>query len=124
MEGRRAAESLMQDRCTIRRDGGTVVTDPLTGATTTTPSTVYAGKCKIQQSVSVQTQDIQGRAQVLGFYLHLPMSGASANVVRGDVATIDVCVNDAALVNRTLMVTDLALDSYATARRLAVDEVA
>lgn len=121
--GRTASEQGMVDSCTVT-SGGTITTDDLTGATTVTGgSTVYTGKCKIQQGAGAQRTDAGEVVQVLlGLQVHLPVAG-SENVTRGAVVTITAAVNDTALVNRTFRVRELAFKSFATARRLGVEEI-
>lgn len=121
--GRRAAERLMVDQCTIRRKTGTT-TDPDTGQTTPTTQTIYQGKCKVQQAAVQARQERRGQAELLMVRreLHLPVA-TSVGVRAGDEATIDVCQHDPDLTGRKLLVRDEAAKSMATARRLGVEEV-
>lgn len=121
--GRRAAERLMVDACTIMR-AGTSTTDDLTGEVTDTPSTVYSGRCKVQQAAAMgQRVDAgEGSALLMRREVHLPIVGSEA-VRRGDRITITVAVNDSAAEGRPFIVRDEFTKSYATARRLGVEEV-
>lgn len=121
--GRRAAERLMLDRCTIRRKTG-VTTDPDTGKTTPSYAVVYEGRCKVQQSAAQAREESPGAAELrlVRRELHLPVA-TSGGVRAEDVATMDVCVHDSDLVGRLLVVRDEAAKSLATARRLGVEEV-
>lgn len=121
--GRVAAEALMLDTCTITRPGagkgtwneGTGTYDP------PAPTTVYAGKCKVQtRDVQVATPDVAGReAYVVEWTLHLPVVG-SEGVRQGDAAMITAAAFDAALVGRTVIVQGPHLGTAKTARRLPV----
>jgi hypothetical protein len=124
-DGRRLAESLMLDTCTIRRPGHADTTDDLTGQITRTATTVYSGKCKVQQS----TRGMGHRHDVgeepvllLRLELHLPVVG-SEGLAEGDQVTITTAVHDTDLAGRVFVVHDLEHKSFATARRLMVTEV-
>lgn len=123
LAGRRAAENLMLDTCTIRA-AGPVTTDDLTGTTSSTSAVTYSGKCKIQQATAMgQRVDAgEGSTVLLRLEIHLPVVG-SENVARGQVVTVDSSVNDQSLVGRTFRIHDEAYKSFATARRLGVEEV-
>lgn len=122
-EMRRQAESLMLDSCTITRAGtgqgtwneGTGSYDP------PAPSTVYAGKCKVQtRDVQVANPDVAGReAFVVDWTIHLPVVG-SEDVRQGDLVHIDAAALDAALVGREFTVDGPHLGTAKTARRLPV----
>jgi hypothetical protein len=123
LRGRQAAEALMLDACTVTADGP-VTTDDLTGATSGTPATTYSGKCKVQQSAAMgQRVDVgEGSIVLLRLDVHLPVGG-SESVRRGQLVTITAAANDTSLVGRTFRVHDEAYKSFATARRLGVEEV-
>lgn len=121
--GRAAAEAGMADSCTIRRTTG-VATDDQTGAVVPTQTTVYTGKCRIQQTVAMGRRFEAGEASVVVLHLELqlPVVGSEA-VARGDIVTVDAAVNDASLVGRTFRIRDLHHKSEATARRMTCEEV-
>lgn len=124
LRGRQAAEALMRDACTVTRPGPST-TDDLTGAVTSSPSTQYSGKCKVQQGAGGRRMDVGEVTQVmLGLRVDLPVVG-SQTVAVGDVVTITAVgsTSDPALLNRTFRVKDLLLKSYSTARRLGCEEV-
>jgi hypothetical protein len=52
LRGRLAAEANMVDACTIQRVTGTTTNDT-TGVVTPTYTTIYSGKCRMQQTVPV-----------------------------------------------------------------------
>jgi hypothetical protein len=112
----KAAEG-MADACTITRVTGRS-TNTTTGAVTPTTSTLYTGKCRIQQAqAQAQREDIgEDHLLLLRLEVQLPVVGTEALAV-GDLITITAAVNDADLVGRVLRVHDLAHKSEATARR-------
>jgi hypothetical protein len=119
--GRTAAESLMQDACTITRVTGQTLNDT-TGAWTDTVTTVYTGKCRLQvraQAVAALPQ--AGEREVVAFMaeLQLPMSAVPQV---GDKATITASTHDAALVGRVFRVRELMHKTHLTARRTIVQE--
>jgi hypothetical protein len=123
LRGRAAAERLMLDTCTIQRTAS-LTTDPDTGVVTPTYTTVYTGKCKVQQQSPASAPTVVGEASVFvgQLELHLPMS--VTGVQPDDLATITACPLDADLVGRTFRLRGPAHKSYLTARRYPVVEVA
>lgn len=121
--GRVAAESLMVDACAVTRAGSST-TDDLTGAVTSTPATQYSGKCKVQQSQALGQRVDAGEAStvLLRLEVHLPVTGSQA-VRRGDLVTVTSSVNDPDLVGKVFRIHDDHHKSFATARRLGVEEV-
>jgi hypothetical protein len=123
LRGRRRAEALMLDTCTITRAGTGQGTwneaagqyDPPAGVV------VYQGKCKLQtRDVQVNNPDVAGReAFVVDWTIHLPVVGSEA-VQQGDLAHIDSAALDAALVGRAFTVDGPHLGTAKTARRLPV----
>lgn len=120
--GRAAAEALMTDTCTVTAVTGQT-TDPETGVVTTTTTTVYTGKCKIQQATAMgqrvrvgEISEILSRVQV-----HLPVVGSEA-VRQGHLVTVTASATDVALVGRVYRIHDEAAKTYATARRFGVEE--
>lgn len=122
LRGRAAAEALMVDTCTIRRVAGQV-TDPETGVVTRTYSTVYSGKCKVQQQAGIARPERIAEAEVFvaRLELHIPMSVIA--VASDDLATITASVHDPDLVDREFHVRELAHKTLATARRYSIVEV-
>ena len=119
---RTQAESLMIDECTITRPGDPV-TNPDTGDVTNTPSTVYAGKCKVQsKDSSVATPDA-ARASfvVVSRQVHIPAN--AANVLDDDVVTITASRLNAFTVGKQYRVEGFTPDSFDTAARLPVKEL-
>ncbi len=123
-QGRAEAEALMVDTCTIRRVTGQT-TNSTTGVVTPTVSTVYSGPCKLQESGGLPREaNPSPAAPVLMVYrqLHLPVA-TSTNIRANDLATIDSCVNDAGMVGKVLVVRAERGKSWATARRLDVEQI-
>lgn len=118
--GRRAAERLMVDQCTIRRRTGETTDDD--GNVTPTYSDLYAGRCRIQQHVGQAAQADVGEDYqlLLRLEVHLPMSVVGLEV--GDVIEVTASVHDSDLPGRSFVVRDLAHKSHATARRVGVQE--
>ncbi|HEX2551636.1 MAG TPA: DUF6093 family protein [Nocardioidaceae bacterium] len=122
--GRLAAELGMQDACTITRPDGTGTTDPVTGYPVTNPgSTVYTGRCRVQQHQATADRKDAGEDSLLLLRLEvqLPIDG-SEGLEAGDEITITAAANDADLVGRVFLIHDLAHKSEATARRVQCTE--
>lgn len=112
----------MQDACTIRRRNGGA-TDPVTGYPTQPYTTLYAGKCRVQQQVAIARPREVGEDHVLivRFDLQLPVDGTEGLKVDDEV-TITTAVNDADLTGRGFAILELAHKSEATARRVGIIE--
>ncbi|PZF98257.1 DUF6093 family protein [Micromonospora deserti] len=121
--GRRAAERLMVDTCLIRRVTGTS-TDPDTGQITPTFSTVYSGKCRVQQATANPGDTTTGDAELLMVprVLWLPVA-SSPDVRAGDRVEMTASVYDPDLTGRRFVVRGEFAKSHATARRLGIEEV-
>lgn len=122
---RAEAEGRMVDACTITRGGGEETLDPDTGVyTTPAGSTVYTGKCEIQVTDSLNAQDADAGgeiATVLRLTLKVPVS--VTGVRKDDVATVTASLLDPDLVGRAFRITSGHSKTFATARRLQVEEV-
>jgi hypothetical protein len=123
--GRAAAESLMVDTCTITRTTGESTNED-TGVVTPTTSTVYTGRCRVQQSQlgadSTPSDPGEVYVRLVAFEVQLPMSVEGLRVQ--DVITITASALDPDLVNRSFNVLGLAHKTHATARRIQVQEIA
>jgi hypothetical protein len=122
--GRTAAEAGMADACTIRRASGSGTTDPVTGVPSQTYTTLYSGKCRVQQQVAIaRPHDVgEDRVWLVRFDLQLPMA-TSAGLEVGDRVTITASVADPDLTGRVFMVNELAHKTEATSRRVGIIEV-
>lgn len=120
--GRTAAELGMIDACTIRRVPSEA-TDDFSGVITPTYSTIYTGKCRVQQQAAIARPHEVGEDHVLivRFDLQLPVVGTEGLQVRDEV-TITTSAHDADLVGRVFLVLELAHKSEATARRIGMTE--
>jgi NMD protein affecting ribosome stability and mRNA decay len=122
LRGRKAAEALMLDQCTITRPGE-VVTDPETGDVTNASTEVYAGKCKVQSKDSATATPEAGEHQftVVSRQVHIPAN--AADVRDGDVVTLTASALNAFTVGKQYRVAGFTPDTFDTAFRLPVKEV-
>lgn len=122
--GRRMAESLMVDRCEIRRPPTPGALDPATGTRPLVPgAVVYTGRCKVQTYEAHESTPQSGQHvySVQRYYVHIPTSVSGVAV--DDQITVTASELDPPLVGRTYRVAGLLHKSMATANRLIVDEV-
>ena len=122
LAGRREAESLMVDTCTIARPGEPV-TDPDSGAVTDSATPVYSGRCKVQsKDSSVATPDVAGASfVVVSRQVHIP--AGLADVKNGDVITITASLLNPFGVGKQYRVEGFTPDSHETAARIPVKEL-
>ena len=121
LRGRAAAERNMVDACTITRTTGST-TDPETGATSLTTTTVYTGKCRFQQAAAGASGQNVAEANIyqVAHLVQLPMSVTGVRVE--DVVTATVSI-DPDLVGRRFWVRAVAEGTHKTARRLPIELV-
>ena len=116
------AESLMTDQCAVTRPGDTT-TDPDTGLPTTGTTPVYAGKCKVQTSGSLASEQTEGSAAqnmgavslVWSLYMHFPFD--TDGLRAGDVAEITESANPLLKGRRLRLVSPQSEKTHATACR-------
>jgi len=122
LAGRREAEALMLDECTVTRPGSPV-TDPETGDVTPSSTPVYSGPCKVQQTISQASNPSAGGHQftVQDSRVDFPVSAGPLAV--SDSVTITASALDPQLVGRVFRVDELFHKSFATAQRTRVSEV-
>lgn len=122
LRGRRMAESLMLDTCTIVRLG-TPVTDADGDVTMPAPTQVYSGKAKVQTYEAQESNPEAGGATltVQRYALHIPVGSYVPEI--GHLATIAASALDPNMVGRKYRVVALLHKSLATAYRLGVEEV-
>lgn len=120
--GQAAAEAGMGDACTVQRSSGSDTTNPVTGVGTTTYTTLYTGKCRVQQnSVTGSRHDIgQDSTLTQPFIVSVPTAVTGLKV--GDRVTITSAA-DADLVGRVFLVGAVVHKANLTARRLGVEEI-
>lgn len=119
---REQAESLMLETCTVQRPGAPV-TDPNTGSVTPSLTLIYAGKCKVQQSMAQSSNPTAGSHSftVQSTRWDTPVSAGPFLV--DDVVTMTSGTLDPQLIGRVYRVVELFHKSGATAQRVRVEEV-
>lgn len=120
--GRAAIEALMVDACTITR-AGALVTDDNTGRVTDSPTTIYSGKCRVQQVAPISKPGEVAQAQVWLQRLTLQVPITVTGVATDDRVTITASALDQDLVGRVFHVRELGHKTHATCRRLQIEEV-
>lgn len=124
LRGRVAAERLMVDQCVIRRRAA-ATTDPATGVVTPAWTPVYTGPCKVQEASGLGSGSSAPDAgehvyTVLSYVLQLPIAATAP--IEGDVAEITAAALDATLIGRRYRISQEFAKTFATARRLQVEE--
>jgi hypothetical protein len=121
-EGRRTAEALMVDSCTIVRPGDPV-TDPNTGGVTPPATVVYTGKAKVQPYEPYERNpEVAGAVMTVQRYaVHIPVGSYEPKI--GDVVEVTAAMFDPQMVGNTFRVAALLHKSMSTAYRLAVEEL-
>lgn len=114
----------MVDQCVIRRRGP-AITDPVTGVVTPAWTPVYTGPCKVQEASGLGSGSSAPEAgehayTVLSYVLALPASATAP--LEGDVAEITAAALDSTLVGRRYRISQEFAKTFATARRLQVEE--
>lgn len=122
LAGRREAEALMLDSCTVTRPGP-VVTDPVTGAVTPSSTPVYAGPCKVQQTISQASSPSAGLHSFTVQDSRVDFPVAAGPLAVDDVVTITSAVLDPQLVGSVFRVVELFHKSMATAQRTRVEQI-
>lgn len=123
---RKSAEALMTDECTVVRPSGSV-TDPATGEVKPASTQVYAGRCKVQTSGGLASENVEGSAaQAMGavslvwsLYIHFPFGTSLRN---GDLVTVTKSANPELVGRRYRMISPQSEKSWATACRWNVKE--
>jgi septal ring-binding cell division protein DamX len=123
--GQSAAESLMTDTVTVRYATGTTTQDPVTGSETPVYADRFTSRCKVQtRTLQARQEEVGGRtATTVTVELHLPISTPAVEV--GDLCEITAvgALSDVQLLGRTFRVVAPVAKSFATARRLDVEEM-
>jgi len=118
--GRAWHEQIMEDACTITREGGRVL-DEATGQYTVTETPTYTGPCRLVVQPR-QPQDANATGQIEAVTharVDLPVL-LSTSVRDGDVVTFTASL-DPALVGVKYRLRGLAGQTHATARRFFVE---
>lgn len=129
--GRRAAESLMLDSCTITRAGaGKGEWNEETGQYDDPPRIpVYTGKCQFQTSGVLSSNSASDAGERAGtnqsVLIKLPFSELTAGMVApGDVVEVTACPANPDLIGRKPTIGGKEmLKSFATSRRFILNEV-
>lgn len=119
--GRRMAEAMMVDTCEVKHVTGSALNGE--GVDVPVYATRFTSPCKVQERgvQSVEREAGGHEATILRTFVHLPISAAAVEV--DDVLTITAATHDPQLVGRTFRVLAPNGKSFATARRLEVEEV-
>lgn len=121
------AESLMTDECTVTRPGE-AVTDPATGVVKPASMQVYAGRCKVQTSGGLASENVEGSAaQTMGavslvwsLCVHFPYG--TPGLRAGDVVEVTESANPLLAGRRLRLVSPQSEKTHATACRWNVKE--
>ena len=125
--GRAAAERLKTDTVTVTRvtAGASGPLDPVTGLPSTPEETVtvYTGAGKIQTYEPHESARKSGEHVWIEqrYHLHLPITADEVDV--GDTVTVTSSVTDPQLTGRAYRVAGEHAKTWATARRLLLDEI-
>ena len=118
------AEALMTDTVAVTYANGTTFDDE-TGTTVPNYTTRFTSKCKVQtRSLVARDAEVGGRtATTVTVELHLPVDAPAVEV--GDVCEITAvgALSDMQLLGRKFRVVAPVGKSFATARRLDVEEI-
>lgn len=120
LRGRRRAEALMQDQCTISRVVGETMDE--IGRVVPVTETVYEGPCKVQsyEGYEESREVIAHSAVVQRMSIHIPVGAYRCSV--GDVLTLEKSFMDPLLEGRKFRITQEApFKTFATAYRIFVD---
>lgn len=121
-KARRDAESLMTDQCMVTRPVEST-TDPDTGLTATTVRRVYQGRCKVQTSGGLASEQTEGSAaQAMGavslvwsLYVHFPFD--TVGLRAGDLVEVLDSANPLLKGRRFRLISPQSEKSHATACR-------
>lgn len=121
-KARANAEDLMTDQCVVTRPGEST-TDPNTGLPTTGTEHVYEGRCKVQTSGGLASEQTEGSAaQAMGavslvwsLYVHFPYG--TPGLRAGDVVEITESANPLLKGRRLRLVSPQSEKTHATACR-------
>jgi hypothetical protein len=122
LRGRAKADADMRDTCTVTRPGPPT-TDPESGVITPAYITIYAGKCKVQQSAPASAPTTVGEAEVFVGQLTLDLPTAVIGVAPDDLVTVTASVLDPDLVGKKFHLRAPSHKTYLTARRFPMIEV-
>lgn len=121
------AEDLMTDQCIVTRPGDTT-TDPDTGLPNTGDTKIYEGRCKVQTSGGLASEQTEGSAAqnmgavslVWSLYVHFPFG--TDGLRAGDVVEITESANPLLKTRRLRLVSPQSEKTHTTACRWNVKE--
>lgn len=117
------AEQGMVDTCVITRSTATF-TNPDTAEQAYETTTIYTGRCRIQQRTSADARPADvGEAHDLMLRLELQIPMTVTGVQVADSVTVTASAHDPDLAGRTFRIRELAHKTHATARRIGIEEV-
>jgi hypothetical protein len=119
--GQAAALVGMVDACTIRRLTGES-TDRDTGVITETWLELYAGQCRVQQSLARADENDVGEDFQLQLRLTVQLPVTVTGLEVNDEVTITTAAHDADLTGRVFLIRDLFHKTHPTSRRVGVTE--
>ena len=120
--GRRMADDLMVDACTIVRRAGTASFNQVTGRSVLASTPVYAGRCQVRipQAQPATPEAGERTAVVLTAIVKVPVT--VVGIQPGDIVTVTASAHDPDLVGRTFRILGLHHKTWSTARKLDVEE--
>ena len=120
LRGRRIAQRLMQDTCTISRPGTTRTFNPATNSYSTTPTVVYSGRCRVKPQPTTDTVSNVGEQAISRW--PYTVSVPTAALPQLDDQVLITASDDPALANLKLRVRTVVKGTNVTARRLGCEE--
>jgi hypothetical protein len=118
---RARAESLMSSTCTVFTPGEPI-TDPNTGAVTSSQTTVWFGPCRVRPAGRQSNPEIIGGAEAFSFDYLVSLPFSATAVIEKMRLTVTGSP-DPALVGITVEIQKVDRGDHITARRLACTEV-
>lgn len=116
--GRRAAETLMIEMCTIRRPGDPVF-DPETGEYDETSTVIYSGRCRVKPGGGYEVEPGGTEMILHRWTVSVPMT--AEGILPDDMVEITASELDGDLVGKELAVVEVPAGSQLTARRLVCE---
>ena len=121
LRGRAMAERQMVDACTVTRQA-TASSDAELGTITYSTTTVYSGKCRVQQHGASTRPHQLGEAAVWLQRLELQLPMSVTAVASDDLVVITASSLDPDLLNRKWRVRELTHKTHETMRRYTIEE--
>jgi hypothetical protein len=122
--GRRAAERIMVDACSIFRRDNDGTLNVHTGKVEYATTVVYAGKCRIKQETGTSVGDVHvGEAAIPSVrpIVHIPIG--EVDVHEGDRVTVTGAVGNPALQGYQLLVRSIHTGTFNTVHKLMCEVI-